>query len=63
MSEHTIKSVCRLEPQAILQTSGLMFWVEDGNGRLISRRRANAGSAWSSAYQFLTDGGAKPHDT
>lgn len=43
-------------PSARLETSGLMYWIED-NGRLLSERKSTPKRAWSSAVDFVRSGG------
>ncbi len=43
-------------PNARLETSGLMYWVED-NGRMLSERKTTPKRAWASASDFVQSGG------
>lgn len=43
-------------PNARLETSGLMYWVEN-DGRMLSERKTTAKRAWSSANDFVQSGG------
>ena len=56
---YIIKAIRSVYPKAILQISGISYYVEDGAGRQLSVLTTDPNRAWVNAHDFIFDHGGQ----